>query len=352
MEYRIKDVELSCGDGEALKLGGYINVTNRESEMLYNKKKGKWFKEVMTRGVFGDAISRAKDIPLLFEHNWDKKLACTSNATLQLKEDQIGLRFDAVIEDRAIYEQVKSGVINSCSFGFKALKEGIEEIDSRLEKRFIEAMELFEVSLVKNPAYVGSLCEVRSYEEELEMENRKAEEEKEAKEDKASEKEDAPIEKEAPVEEGTEDKDAKEEDPKPSEKEDKNCNEELKDSEKDEEAKEDKDSKEKDSEDRNLTGVTVGAEPINDVIEEAPAEDPIANKEAIKEVLEEVIQEKEEILIDAEHQENVVKQQMLEEQEIHEEIQKDLTYQAMNLSGDIARMRFEILKLKMIKEGI
>jgi len=51
--------------------------------------------------------------------------------------------------------------------GFKVLRERVECINSKLDRRFVDAIELLEVSLVKNPAYVGSLCESRSYEDEL-----------------------------------------------------------------------------------------------------------------------------------------------------------------------------------------
>ena len=162
MEYRIKDVNLQAEDDGLMKVGGYINVTERESEMLYSKRKRKWFKEVMKRGVFQRAIEKAREIPLLFEHNWEKCLATTGDSTLTLKEDNVGLKFEAIIEDRSVYEQVKSGAINSCSFGFRALEEVVEPIDSRLERRFVSDIELLEVSLVSNPAYVGSLAEVRA----------------------------------------------------------------------------------------------------------------------------------------------------------------------------------------------
>ena len=166
-EYRIKDMELQNNEDGSYKIGGYINVTNRESETLYNKKNGKYFKEIMTSGVFEDALERAEEIPLLLEHNWDEKLASTSLGDLKLREDNIGLRFEATIKDESLYQKIKAGIINSCSFGFKVLRERVQCINSKLDRRFVDAIELLEVSLVKNPAYVGSLCESRSYEDEL-----------------------------------------------------------------------------------------------------------------------------------------------------------------------------------------
>ena len=188
MEFRIKDCQLQADDNGSLKVGGYINVTERESEMLYNKKNGKWFKEIMKKGVFKRAIERAIDnIPLLFEHDWNRKLASIEEGSLVLKEDNIGLRFDAVINDESVYQEVRAGVINSCSFGFRALAEEVESINSKLERRLVSAIELLEVSLVKNPAYVGSLCETRSYEEELQEERAKCSNSDEEKREEDSE---------------------------------------------------------------------------------------------------------------------------------------------------------------------
>ncbi len=160
-------MELKNNKDGSYKIGGYINVTERESQMLYNKENGKYFKEVMTSGVFEDALSRAKEVPLLLEHNWNEKLASTSLGDLTLREDNIGLRFEANIKDESLYQKIKAGIINSCSFGFKVLRERVESINSLIDRRFVDAIELLEVSLVKNPAYEGSLCELRSYEDEL-----------------------------------------------------------------------------------------------------------------------------------------------------------------------------------------
>lgn len=162
MEFRIKDVQLD--HSEDRKIGGYVNVTERESETLYSQQRGKWFKEVMKKGVFERALAKNQSIPCLLEHNWDKELAHTSKGTLELREDNIGLRFDAIITDDEVYEQIKSGAINSCSFGFTVEEQDFENVNSRFEKRYVHEINLKEISLVKNPAYVGSLVESRNLE--------------------------------------------------------------------------------------------------------------------------------------------------------------------------------------------
>lgn len=322
MEIRIKDVNLLVEDDSLMKVGGYINVTERESEMLYSKRSGKWFKEIMKRGVFQRAIDKAKEIPLLFEHDWNKKLANTTNNTLSLKEDNIGLKFEAVIEDRSVYEQVKAGVINSCSFGFRALEESIEPINSRLEKRTVSGIELLEVSLVKNPAYVGSLAEVRAYEEEV------------AKDEENTENE-------VITEEREKDSEVDEEKETPD-KTDEDTSEELEESEEssDEDDKEDEDT----SEERELEVIT---EPLAN--QETTTEIP---REVLVSIVNELIEEKLCKLKEAETLEEVAKEHLEEVKEFHEEIERDMVQDCMKYNSEVIKMRLQLLKLTTLKDGI
>lgn len=165
MEIRLKNIQLDF-DKEQRKLGGYINVCERESETMYSHQRNKWFKETIKAGTFTRALQKNDSIPLLLEHDWDKQLAHTSNGTLELREDSIGLRFDAIVSEEA-YEDIKSRNITSCSFGFKSNEEVYENVNPKLEKRYISNIDLFEVSLVANPAYTGSLVEERNLEQAL-----------------------------------------------------------------------------------------------------------------------------------------------------------------------------------------
>lgn len=306
MEFRIKDVNLQAEDDGLLKVGGYINVTERESEMLYSKKRGKWFKEIMKRGVFQRAIEKAKEIPLLFEHDWGKQLATTENSTLTLKEDNVGLKFEAVIEDRSIYEQVKAGVINSCSFGFRALEEAVEPISSRLERRFVSGIELLEVSLVKNPAYVGSLAEVRAYEEEVANEEVATEEitevEPEAKEEVATPE----VEESAETEEVATETVAEEETDEADKRE------------------------------------LVTAEVVT----------PEIPRETLVQIVDELIEQKMRELKEAEYQEEVAKEDLESAKEFHQEVESVLVDNCMKYNAEVIKMRLALLKLGTLKEGI
>ena len=177
MEIRLKDIKLDY-NSEQRKLGGYINVVERASETLYSKQRGKWFKETIKAGTFTRALQKNDSIPMLLEHDWDRQIAHTANGTLELREDAIGLRFDAIV-DEDTFNEIQRRNITSCSFGMKVNEQEFESINPKMEKRYISNIDLFEVSLVANPAYVGSLVEQRNMERALEdMENEvKAQEE-------------------------------------------------------------------------------------------------------------------------------------------------------------------------------
>lgn len=166
MEIRLKDIRIDY-DSEHRKIGGYINVVERPSETLFSAKRNKWFKETIKAGTFTRALQKNDAIPMLLEHDWDRQIAHTSNGTLELREDNIGLRFDAIVDEET-FNEIQQRNITSCSFGFKVNQEQFEDVNPKLEKRYISNIDLFEVSLVANPAYVGSLVEQRNMEKALE----------------------------------------------------------------------------------------------------------------------------------------------------------------------------------------
>lgn len=315
MEIRFKSLEAECRDDGVYKIGGYVNVTERESELLYSGKRGKWFNEVVKQGAFTRSLNSGKDIPLLLEHDYDKKLADTSTS-LTLKEDQIGLRFDAEIRDKDVYEKVKSKQINNCSFGFLPVEQEFEPVSEVREKRYLKDLDLLEISLVENPAYAGSLVEVRNLndkEEELRKKSEKADENKEEVE--ADKKEDSKEDKNKETEESN--KQEKTED-KPEEKsEDVKSEDDL------------KQEKTEDKSDEKRGFVEEQIEKVNN-IENSNSE----------EIIKEIIDEKEKELENAELMESWAK----EELEFVKEINKD---QENYLESDLARRNLDVLKLRV-----
>lgn len=306
MEIRFKSLDVECRDDGTYKIGGYVNVTERESELLYSGKRGKWFNEVVKQGAFTRSLKSGKEIPLLLEHDYEKRLADNKSNTLTLTEDQIGLRFDAEIRDKEVYEKVKSKQINNCSFGFLPIEQEFEDVTNLREKRYLKDIELLEISLVENPAYAGSLVEVRNLNEQ----EQKALEEAEKEAENKNEENEVDCKKE---EESVEE--VKEE-----------VETEVEKTEETEES----------SENRGFV-----EEQIDKICTSS-------NIEVAKEVVNEIIKEKEEQLENAEFIEECVKEELEFVKENNKQLENQIESELLRRNADILKLRVQLLKLKSI----
>ncbi|MFJ7682614.1 phage major capsid protein [Peribacillus butanolivorans] len=173
MELRVQDTELRANSDGSLTVSGYVNKTGQLSEILGVTKR---FKEKIAKGAFSRAIQFAKrDVDFLAEHKGDLILASTRNGSLQLNEDEQGLFMSAKVTPTSwgkdYYELINSGILRNMSFGFRTIKDSWKQIESNLYERTIEELELFEVSVVKNPAYSQSTIAARGIDlvEEVEI---------------------------------------------------------------------------------------------------------------------------------------------------------------------------------------
>ena len=310
MEIRFKSLDVECRDDGVYKIGGYVNVTERESELLYSGKRGKWFNEVVKQGAFTRSLQSGKKIPLLLEHDYDKVLADNMTNTLTLTEDQIGLRFDAEIRDKEVYEKVKNKQINNCSFGFLPIDQEFENVTNLREKRYLKDLELLEISLVENPAYAGSLVEVRNLNEQ----EQRALEEAEEKDN------DSNVEETNEVHESVEE-----------------TTEEVEEKEEVEETKEETtDNIQEDKEDRGFVEEQIDMINSNSEVEKA------------KEIIEETIVEKEIELIHAEMEEQKTKEELEEVKEMNKQWENEIESKLLKRNAEILRLRVQLLKLKSI----
>lgn len=144
-------------------ISGYVNAVERESDFIPSPK-GR-FKEIIKTGAFSKALKRASNILLLFNHDEDKKLGSIAEGNLKLYEDSIGLKAETEIRDAAIIEKAKkdSGFLQGWSFGFYPIKQSYEHGKDGIERRFIEDLDLLEVSLLSvKPAYPSCSVEIRN----------------------------------------------------------------------------------------------------------------------------------------------------------------------------------------------
>nr|WP_277581556.1 MULTISPECIES: HK97 family phage prohead protease [Staphylococcus] len=100
------------------------------------------------------------DVRCLIDHDSSKVLGRTASETLSLNIDDEGLYFRCQLPDtsysRDLYENIRLGNINQCSFGFILDEDGdtIEKRDDGLFKRTLNKIKsLFDVSVVTFPAY-------------------------------------------------------------------------------------------------------------------------------------------------------------------------------------------------------
>lgn len=150
---------------DSVVIEGYVNAVERNSKPLIER--GVRFIERIVAGCFGRAISRAKDIRILQNHDDNKDLGGIADGNLTLIEDNIGLKARAVLTAPEAIENAKRGNYIGWSFGFNDVEGGVEQLrdeETGLPLRRVKDLDLFEVSLLtrdRTPAYNGTLVSVR-----------------------------------------------------------------------------------------------------------------------------------------------------------------------------------------------
>lgn len=148
--------------GDSVFITGYVNAVERESDFIPSPQ-GR-FKEIIKEGAFNKALKRAKDVLLLFNHDENKKLGSIGEGNLKLVEDAIGLKAETEIRDLTFIEKAKQGnFLQGWSFGFIERSSRFERGKDGIERRYVEDLDLFEVSLLSvRPAYKGTSVEIRN----------------------------------------------------------------------------------------------------------------------------------------------------------------------------------------------
>lgn len=149
---------------DSVVLQGYVNVTARESKEL-SSPRGPFVEEIVPK-TFERALNRGQNVDLLYNHDHNRKLGSTQTGELALLEDQIGLRATAIVTDDMIREKAEKGELRGWSFGFQALRDRWIQLESGIQKRSVEDLNLFEVSILDmSPAYVATTIEKRGEQE-------------------------------------------------------------------------------------------------------------------------------------------------------------------------------------------
>ena len=152
-------------------ISGYVNVTEKKSRPVITPH-GKVVEEIEPR-AFEAAINRAGNINVTVDHDDTHIYASTSDGTLKLYEDNIGLHADVLITDENLIDLARQGKIKGWSFGMYNVKDEIKPRADDLPLRKIKALDLDHVTLVvrKSPVYSATSIEARA-DEEVSVETR------------------------------------------------------------------------------------------------------------------------------------------------------------------------------------
>jgi HK97 family phage prohead protease len=151
------EFELRAEEGDGMTFTGYASVFNSSSEDLGG------FREFVAPGAFKRSLQARNEIKLLWNHDTNEPLASVRGGSLQLMEDNYGLKVTAKLPNttrgRDVAELLRSKVIDSMSFGFNVIKDSWSNNGS---VRTLESVRLSEVSVVTFPAYQATTAQVRS----------------------------------------------------------------------------------------------------------------------------------------------------------------------------------------------
>lgn len=136
--------------GEDLVIEGYFSVFNSNYELWPGAT------ESIAEGAFDGTLS--DDVRALINHDTTLVLGRTKAGTLELKVDSRGLWGSIKINPKDndamnLYERVKRGDVDQCSFGFDILDEETEFREDGSIHWTIKSVKLYEVSCCTFPAY-------------------------------------------------------------------------------------------------------------------------------------------------------------------------------------------------------
>lgn len=165
---------------ESRTIEGYAIVFGQESEVLFDKSKRRRFIEIIQPGAVTQELLERSDVKALLEHNSERMLARSFNGkgTLTLSVDSHGVkyRFAAPATQDGDYsvEMVRRGDLFGSSFAYATDEKNVryEKREDGMLMRYVNKIEwIGDVSIVSDPAYMGTDVTVRSLEKYFPEEN-------------------------------------------------------------------------------------------------------------------------------------------------------------------------------------
>jgi HK97 family phage prohead protease len=153
-------VELRTADGQPARIDGHAALYDKWSQDLGG------FRERIMPGAFAGAMEDGADVRALFNHDPNFLLGRTTAKTLELSDEDVGLRYIAMppdtqtVRDLVLVPLARRDLTQS-SFQFIALEDEWRDTKEGMERDLISA-ELFDVSPVTFPAYPQTDVGLRS----------------------------------------------------------------------------------------------------------------------------------------------------------------------------------------------
>lgn len=143
---------------EGRYIEGYFSVYNSTYELWPGAT------ESVASGAFANTLGG--DIRALIDHETRLVIGRNKAGTLELREDSHGLwgriKINPNDQDAVnLYERVKRGDVDQCSFGFEIIKEDTEFREDGSVHWTIREVKLYEVSVVTFPAYEDTSVSAR-----------------------------------------------------------------------------------------------------------------------------------------------------------------------------------------------
>ncbi len=147
---------------DGLHISGYVNIPGRESRPVMTPR-GR-VNEIIEQRAFSRALAKAAKVDMLLDHDHSRVLASTSDGTLTVYEDAVGLRAESVVTDTDVIEGARAGKLRGWSFDIKNAVDTVEERADKLPIRRISDFDISEVTLVMNkvPVYSSMSLEIRA----------------------------------------------------------------------------------------------------------------------------------------------------------------------------------------------
>lgn len=186
----IRSVETSF-DSKDNVIEGYAIKFNTVSEILYDKEKRRFFREIINREAITQELIDNSDIKFLFNHDKERLLARRNRGAgslhVEVREDGVYFSFEIpnTTVGNDLKEMIRRGEVTTCSFAFVD-GDSIEwDFSNRdIPTRTVKSIRgLFDLSAVFDAAYSQTEISCRSIDEMAEAQTKQDELDESWKED-------------------------------------------------------------------------------------------------------------------------------------------------------------------------